>query len=190
VIAVVLLAGSAVVYRATRSAAPQRAEIAPAARQVATAAAAASAPQLIEPVASPVALERQREFAAFEKARSSAGSVGAPIASATAEPEPLPVQVSPPPAQPSIEGVRVVVYTASWCPVCRRAKKWMAAHGIQYEDHDIEGSSEDARAMRELNPRGSIPTFDIEGDVMVGFSESDLLAAMQRTARRRAAGSF
>lgn len=107
-----------------------------------------------------------------------------PAASTNAVPEPPPVQVAPP-AQPSIKGVRVVVYTTSWCPVCRRAKKWMAVHDIPYEDHDIEASTEDARVMRELNPRGSIPTFDIEGDVMVGFSEGDLLAAMQRAARRR-----
>lgn len=149
--------------------------------------ATASATPLTDPVLSPVALARQREFVAFEEARSSAGSMSAPVASATAEPAPTPVRVAPPaPAQPSIEGVRVVVYTTSWCPVCKRAKKWMAAHGIPYEDHDIEASSEDARAMRALNARGSIPTFDIEGDVMVGFSERDLLATMQRAAKRRA----
>jgi glutaredoxin len=131
---------------------------------------------------SSVALARQRELLAFQESRASGGSTDAPVSTATAEPE------SPPP--PSIEGVRVVVYTTSWCPVCRRAKTWMAVHGIPYEDHDIEASTDDARAMRQLNPRGSIPTFDVEGDVMVGFSASDLLAAMQRAARRRAARSL
>jgi glutathione S-transferase len=63
----------------------------------------------------------------------------------------------------------------------------MAARGISYEDHDIEASSDDARAIRQLNPRGSIPTFDIEGDVMVGFSERDLLAALERAAHRHTA---
>ena len=83
--------------------------------------------------------------------------------------------------------MNVVVYTASWCAVCKRAKRWMDGRGIAYEEHDIEASRDDARAMRALNPRGSIPTFDIEGDVLVGFSEDGLLATMQRAAKRRAA---
>jgi glutaredoxin len=186
--AILLLAGSALAYRATRAAAPHPTETAQVARPLAlppVAEATGSAAAPTDPGLSPVALARQREFIAFEEGRSSGSSMDAPALSATPEPEPPPVQVAPP-AQPSIEGVRVVVYTASWCPVCRRAKQWMAVHGIRYEDHDIEASRDDARAMRELNPRGSIPTFDIEGDVMVGFREGDLLAAMQRAARRRA----
>jgi len=81
--------------------------------------------------------------------------------------------------------VHVVVYTTGWCPVCKRAKAWMASRGIPYEERNIELSSEDARAMRAINPRGSIPTFDVEGDVMVGFSEQGLVAAMQSAARRQ-----
>jgi glutaredoxin len=112
----------------------------------------------------------------------------APSQSPMAEPS---VPVRPEPAAAvSIEDVPVVVYTTSWCPVCRRAKAWMASQGIAYEDRDIESSRENAVLIRTLNPRGSIPTFDIDGDVMIGFSESNLVAMMRRAARRRAAREF
>jgi glutaredoxin len=82
--------------------------------------------------------------------------------------------------------VHVVVYTTSWCPVCKRAKQWMNARGVAYEEHDVEASSESARQMRAINPRGGVPTFDVEGQVEVGFSADDLTATMQRAAVRRA----
>jgi glutaredoxin len=81
--------------------------------------------------------------------------------------------------------VHVIVYTTSWCPSCRRAKQWMNANGVAYEEHDIERSSESARKMRAINPRGSVPTFDVEGQVEVGFSAESLLAAMRSAADRR-----
>ena len=62
----------------------------------------------------------------------------------------------------------------------------MGSRGIAYEEHDIDASRDDARALRLLNPRGSIPTFDVEGDVLVGFSETSLMDTLQRAAQRHA----
>jgi glutaredoxin 3 len=77
----------------------------------------------------------------------------------------------------------VIVYTTGWCPVCRRAKAWLDANGISYDDRNVEASSEDARTLHRLNPRGSIPTFDVEGQVMVGFSESGFVSLVQSATR-------
>jgi glutaredoxin len=151
---------------------------------------AQAAPESIAPstaIAAGNALARERDLAAFQESQAT-GVAGrdTPVANPpTPAPESLPAP--PPSVAPSIDGVNVVVYTASWCAVCKRAKRWMDGRGIAYEEHDIEASRDDARAMRALNPRGSIPTFDIEGDVLVGFSEDGLLATMQRAAKRRAA---
>jgi glutaredoxin len=86
------------------------------------------------------------------------------------------------------EGTRaetnVVVYTTSWCPVCKRAKAWMQARGIPYEERDVERSREYGRAMHAINPRGSVPTFDVGGEVLVGFSEANVLSAVDRAAQR------
>jgi len=56
----------------------------------------------------------------------------------------------------------------------------MSANGVPYEERNIETSAEYARAMHRLNPRGSVPTFDIGGNTMVGFSEAAFIDRVQR----------
>jgi glutaredoxin len=144
-------------------------------------------------VASPNAVARQQALRAFEDLAAGSSApppVEAPPAPPALAPPPAAVAEPPREAPPSIDGVRVVVYTASWCSVCRHAKAWMGSRGIAYEEHDIDASRDDARALRLLNPRGSIPTFDVEGDVLVGFSESSLMGTLQRAAQRRAARGY
>jgi glutaredoxin len=84
----------------------------------------------------------------------------------------------------SLSDVSVVVYTTGWCSVCKRAKAWMSEQGIGYEERNVESSADYASAMRALNPKGSVPTFDVDGEVMIGFSEQGLLATMKRAAQR------
>jgi glutaredoxin len=91
---------------------------------------------------------------------------------------------SPPSWREASRDVHVVVYTTGWCPHCREAKAWMKANGVSYDERDIEASSDNARQNRSVNPRGSIPTFDVEGDVMVGFSAGDLTSMIERAAQR------
>jgi glutaredoxin len=120
------------------------------------------------------------------------------VSAAAPPPEPPPPPPAPEPAtaaraEPSTASrpdVHVVVYTTSWCSVCKRAKKWMAANGVSYEERDVETSDANARRMRILNPRGGVPTFDVEGQVMVGFSEDGLLATMRQAAQHRSARSM
>jgi glutaredoxin len=130
--------------------------------------------------------DRQRRLRSIVSGPASApmdpAASAAPAAADAPAPE-APPQAADPVA--SLRRVRVVVYTTGWCSVCKRAKAWMSRNGVAYEERNIEGSDEYARMMRAINPRGSIPTFDVEGDVMVGFSEDGLVATMQRAAARQ-----
>jgi glutaredoxin 3 len=83
-------------------------------------------------------------------------------------------------------GVRVIVYTTSWCPHCKRAKTWMTARNIPFEERDVEASREYASQLRALTGKGSIPAFDVDGQVSVGFNETELLAMYQRAVARKA----
>ena len=119
-------------------------------------------------------------------------ATAAPTSASSSAPAALPSAgpMTAAPEQPdeaSLSDVNVVVCTASWCSACKRAKAWMKQQGIAYEERDVEASSENAHAMRTLNPRGSVPTFDVDGEVMVGFSDQGLLASMHRAAHREAA---
>jgi thioredoxin reductase (NADPH) len=54
---------------------------------------------------------------------------------------------------------QIVVYGASWCPDCRRAKKFLADQRVPYSWHDIEGDAEGLAVVRERNDgKNIIPT--------------------------------
>jgi glutaredoxin len=61
------------------------------------------------------------------------------------------------------EGARwdepIRVYGASWCPDCRRAKRFLADQRIPFEWHDVDGDTEGQRIVQERNGgRNIIPT--------------------------------
>jgi glutaredoxin 3 len=84
------------------------------------------------------------------------------------------------------QGIVVVMYSTSWCPSCVAARSYMDSKGIAYVDHDIDQSESARMTMRRLNPRGSVPTIDIDGTVLVGFGAGSLEGALDRAARKRA----
>jgi glutaredoxin 3 len=81
--------------------------------------------------------------------------------------------------------VHIVVYTTAWCPVCKRAKAWMRGQGIAFEERDVEASTINAREMRTINPRGGVPTFNVEGYVLVGFDPNQVMSSIRRAGEQR-----
>lgn len=87
--------------------------------------------------------------------------------------------------QPSAEQqaqVEVVLYTTSWCRACDETRRWFRERQVAFEDHDVERDGAAAAAHRRLNPRGTVPTIELDGQVIVGFEESELSAALRRAA--------
>jgi glutaredoxin len=81
--------------------------------------------------------------------------------------------------------VDITVYGASWCPSCRQARAWLDANGMAYNELDIDRSESANRNMRRLNPAGTIPVIDIEGEVIVGFAPNAVDRAIRRRAEQR-----
>lgn len=53
----------------------------------------------------------------------------------------------------------IQLYGASWCPDCRRAKKFLADQRVRYEWHDIESDPDGVRVVQEHNDgKNIIPT--------------------------------
>ncbi|HEX6476412.1 MAG TPA: glutaredoxin domain-containing protein, partial [Acidimicrobiales bacterium] len=53
----------------------------------------------------------------------------------------------------------VTVYGAPWCPDCRRAKKFLGEHRVNYDWTDIDQNPDGLRAVEELQGGGrTIPT--------------------------------
>jgi thioredoxin reductase (NADPH) len=55
--------------------------------------------------------------------------------------------------------VEILVYGASWCPDCRRAKKFLADQRVAYSWHDIEADPEGLKIVQDRNDgKNTIPT--------------------------------
>lgn len=62
--------------------------------------------------------------------------------------------------------MNIRVYTTSWCPDCRRAKRFLQEHQLSYEEFDIETDAQAAEFVMQANNRKrKVPTFDVEGRV-------------------------
>lgn len=74
---------------------------------------------------------------------------------------------------------RVTVYTTSWCPDCRVAKRYLDTKGVTYEEVNIErtpGAAERVEAWS--GGYRTVPTFDIDGTVVVDFDRHALDRAL------------
>jgi glutaredoxin len=101
------------------------------------------------------------------------------------------LNASPAPAEPGQavahagkRAVSVALYGATWCRYCRMAKAWLREHDVPFVEHDIDAEPSAREALRRLNPRGSVPTIDVEGEVLIGFSDVALQQAIDRAEAR------
>jgi glutaredoxin len=70
---------------------------------------------------------------------------------------------------------KIVMYSTTWCPDCRRSRDFMTAHNVDHVEIDI-GKDRDAFAFVEkLTRRVRIPTIVFpDGTVMVEPSDEEL----------------
>ena len=58
------------------------------------------------------------------------------------------------------------IYTTSWCPDCRQAKRFLREYQLPYEEFDVEADPQAAEFVMQANNRKrKVPTFDVEGRV-------------------------
>lgn len=69
--------------------------------------------------------------------------------------------------------VDVLMYGASWCGYCAKARKFMERKGITFIEYDIEATAEARQQFEELGGRG-VPLFQIGGKVLKGYSPDEL----------------
>jgi glutaredoxin len=68
---------------------------------------------------------------------------------------------------------KVVVYTLSTCPWCRKTKKFLADHDVPftYTDYDLADEATQAQISREVDAAGAtgFPFVKIDDEVIVGY---------------------
>ncbi|MBN8610291.1 MAG: glutaredoxin family protein [Deltaproteobacteria bacterium] len=81
--------------------------------------------------------------------------------------------------------VSITMYSASWCPTCRSAEAYLREHQIRFTKRDIEDGERNSERLRDLNPAGTIPTFELDERVVVGFGPQSFEAALDEAALAR-----
>ena len=86
-----------------------------------------------------------------------------------------------PPLAPEMTrgSVRIVMYSAPWCYVCDRARDFLHADVVELVERDIERDPSAARSLATLNPMQTLPTFEVSGETLVGFSPYALEQAVR-----------
>ncbi|MEZ5542178.1 MAG: DUF4124 domain-containing protein [Pseudomonadota bacterium] len=90
-------------------------------------------------------------------------------------------------AAPDIEGLQgvfdngdqVVMYSAAWCGVCKKAKRYFEAEHIPFTEYDVETSARGQRDFKRLGGRG-VPIILIGAQRLNGFTP----ASFERIYRR------
>jgi len=59
--------------------------------------------------------------------------------------------------------MELTVYTAAWCRDCRDAKRFLATHGIPFQEVDIETTPGAAETVLANVGKRAIPQFVIDG---------------------------
>ena len=63
----------------------------------------------------------------------------------------------------------MVMYSASWCGVCKRAKAYFDDQGIVYDELDVEKDAQGKQDYARLGSRG-VPIILVGGRRMDGFN--------------------
>lgn len=72
----------------------------------------------------------------------------------------------------------VVIYTTPTCVYCRMAKNFFKKNGVSYREVNV---AEDEKARDEMVQKSGqlgVPVIDIDGKIIVGFSEPELRKAL------------
>ena len=66
-------------------------------------------------------------------------------------------------------GKKVVMYSASWCGVCKKAKRYFEEKGIKYTEYDVENNAKGRAEFKRLGAKG-VPVILVGNRRMNGFS--------------------
>jgi glutaredoxin 3 len=82
--------------------------------------------------------------------------------------------------------VVVRVYTTEACDLCRTGTAYLKEKGMAYTELDVDKDEVALATLRKLRPEPMVPTFEVDGEVVVGFGPREMGAAIARAAQRRA----
>jgi len=69
---------------------------------------------------------------------------------------------------------KVIVYSTSTCPYCKRAKAYLSRKGIDYTEINVAQDKENAKELIQKSGQMSVPVIIVDDEIVVGFNQSRL----------------
>lgn len=82
------------------------------------------------------------------------------------------------PSSHRMQNVDVVLYSATWCGYCTKARAHLDRDGVDYEIRDVDNDAV-AAELREKTGRGGVPVLDFSGEILRGYSPEQYDRAIQ-----------
>lgn len=72
----------------------------------------------------------------------------------------------------------IIIYSTPTCHFCKEAKAFLNARNIPYTEYDVAADLVRRKEMVEKSGQLGVPVIDIDGQVMVGYEESEFAEAV------------
>ena len=77
----------------------------------------------------------------------------------------------------------IKMYSASWCGVCKKARRFLEQAGIPFQEIDVDKNRDahselQAKARRAGISASGVPVFDVGGQLIAGFDQRALMRAI------------
>ncbi|MEW6420017.1 MAG: glutaredoxin family protein [Nitrospirota bacterium] len=70
--------------------------------------------------------------------------------------------------------MKVRVYSAPWCPICKMTKEWLKSHNTEFEDINVQEDIKASLYVFEKTGQTAVPVIEIDGQLIIGFNEETL----------------
>lgn len=74
--------------------------------------------------------------------------------------------------------MKVVIYTTPTCPYCEMTKEFFRKNNVEYEEKDVSSDETALKEMMEKSGQLGVPVIEIDGKILVGYSEKALREAL------------
>ncbi len=90
-----------------------------------------------------------------------------------------------PSAEPSKEkrqyqDIEVILYMTEWCPYCLKARTYLKSLGVSLREYDLDRDRSKKEESARKSSQGGVPVIDVEGIILVGFSENNIRNAVEK----------
>jgi len=73
----------------------------------------------------------------------------------------------------------VILYSTTWCGICKKAKRWLRQNNITFSEYDTEKSERGRRDYKNMNGRG-VPIIKVGKQKITGFDSRRLKQLLRK----------